>query len=85
MCWQYRVVKTILPDKKEKVQIREVYISDGGIVMSISEKSLKPEGNTIAELSRQIYRYNEAYQKPIITYIQENNRMSHSDESMLIA
>ncbi len=71
MKWNYRVVKkTNVSSDGNYVGfgIHEVYYDDDDVPTSCTEETVEPWGETFEELERDMKRYSESLQKPVLLF-----------------
>jgi len=72
MKWNYRVVKktnvSTDGDSYTEFGIHEVYYNDDDVPTSCTEETVEPRGETLEELERDMKRYAESLQKPVLLF-----------------
>jgi hypothetical protein len=70
MTWNYRVMKR-LQNKEELYEIHEVYYDKNKEIEGYTENPINPCGNTLEELKKDLDRMQEALNKAILDYSEE--------------
>ena len=67
MAWDYRVIKHI-DEGEVSYQIHEVYYDEDQVIKSWTENSIKPYGETLEELKKDILMQLQGLDKPILDF-----------------
>jgi hypothetical protein len=67
MTWNYRVIKSHLPNGEEEFGIHEVYYDENGNPSMTTERAIAAYGETLDELRADVQRQLEALSKPVLT------------------
>ena len=66
--WNYRVIARKYDDNYVEFGIYETYYDEDDKPHSISSDEMSPHGETLAELTDDLYKMKQALEKPVLQY-----------------